>query len=100
MPIANQTSVARRLAAGALAILASAFVTSNALAVTDTYDVSTSWQVPAGVTKITIDAWGGGASGGPATGKRQLANHMDWLRMFITRRREFLLSQKELSKGQ
>jgi len=38
--------------------------------------------------------------GGPATGKRQLANHMDWLRMFITRRREFLLSQKELSKGQ
>jgi hypothetical protein len=32
------------------------------------FSSNTTWTCPAGVTQITIEAWGGGGAGGPATG--------------------------------
>jgi hypothetical protein len=45
-----------------------AFLTGSAEAVTDTFLVSGSWVAPAGVTSVTLEAWGGGGAGGGATG--------------------------------
>jgi hypothetical protein len=50
----------RCLAALALFILA---WIPLARAITDTYNSSTTWTVPAGVTSVTIEAWGGGGNG-------------------------------------
>jgi trimeric autotransporter adhesin len=35
-------------------------------AITDTYNSSTSWTVPAGVSSVTVEAWGGGGNGAGA----------------------------------
>ncbi|MDD4964971.1 MAG: hypothetical protein PHI11_13750 [Gallionella sp.] len=40
---------------------------STAGAVTDTLLASGSWTAPAGVTSVTVEAWGGGGAGGGAT---------------------------------
>lgn len=36
--------------------------------ITETFDTSTTWTAPAGVTSVTVEAWGGGGGGGAATG--------------------------------
>lgn len=36
----------------------------KAYAVTDTFNSSTTWTAPAGVTSVIVEAWGGGAGGG------------------------------------
>ena len=43
--------------------------TAGAFAVTETFDTpgTTTWTVPAGVTIITVEAWGGGGAGGGST---------------------------------
>ena len=43
--------------------------TAGAFAVTETFDTpgTTTWTVPAGVTSITVEAWGGGGAGGGST---------------------------------
>lgn len=38
--------------------------------ITDTYTASGSWTVPAGVTSLTVAAWGGGGGGGGSTGNK------------------------------
>jgi MSHA biogenesis protein MshQ len=46
-----------------------ALVMSNdALATTVTFNTSGNWTAPAGVTSVTVEAWGGGGAGGGATG--------------------------------
>lgn len=40
-----------------------------ASAVTDTFTASGTWTAPAGVTSVTVEAWGGGGAGGGATGR-------------------------------
>lgn len=40
----------------------------TAIAATDTFFASGTWIAPAGVTSITVEAWGGGGGGGAATG--------------------------------
>jgi hypothetical protein len=35
-----------------------------------TFDANSSFVIPAGVTKVTVEAWGGGAGGGSGTGER------------------------------
>ena len=42
--------------------------TAGAFAVTEIFDTpgTTTWTVPAGVTSITVEAWGGGGAGGAA----------------------------------
>lgn len=52
----------------AAAVLVVAFI-SQANADTVAFTSSGNWTVPAGVTSITVEAWGGGGAGGGATGK-------------------------------
>ncbi len=40
----------------------------SAEAVTVTYSASGNWTAPAGVTSVTVEAWGGGGGGGAGTG--------------------------------
>jgi MSHA biogenesis protein MshQ len=48
--------------------LLSALLAGFAQATTDTYLASGNWTAPAGVTSVTVEAWGGGGAGGGATG--------------------------------
>jgi MSHA biogenesis protein MshQ len=57
-----------------LALLLVVFVAAltaprHTLATTVTFNSSGNWTAPAGVTSITVEAWGGGGAGGAATGK-------------------------------
>lgn len=57
------------LAKGAYRFLALIFLPFFGLAQTSiTFPATTTWTCPAGVTQITIEAWGGGGAGGGATG--------------------------------
>lgn len=51
-----------------IAILALFMVTGAAGAATVTLTASGNWTAPAGVTSVTVEAWGGGGGGGAATG--------------------------------
>lgn len=44
------------------------WVSSVAHAVQDSFTSSGNWTAPAGVTSVTVEAWGGGGGGGAATG--------------------------------
>lgn len=48
-----------------VALLLSVF---SVQAATDVYNASGTWTAPAGVTSVTVEAWGGGGAGGGATG--------------------------------
>lgn len=50
------------------AIIANIFSYSRTSAQTDTFNSSGTWQAPAGVFSVTVDAWGGGGAGGGAQG--------------------------------
>lgn len=50
------------------AILISVIQDKRSGATTDTYNASGTWTAPAGVTSVTVQAWGGGGAGGGATG--------------------------------
>ena len=57
------------LAKKAYSFLALVFLPFFGLAQTSiTFPATTTWTCPAGVTQITIEAWGGGGAGGGATG--------------------------------
>jgi len=43
------------------------FLAGTAEAVADTFLASGTWTAPAGVTSVTVEAWGGGGAGGGAT---------------------------------
>lgn len=58
-----------RIHPAAFGILMMAWLLSGtAEAVTDTFTASGNWTAPAGVTSVTVEAWGGGGAGGGATG--------------------------------
>ncbi len=48
--------------------LASALLAGAAHAATVTFTAPGSWTAPAGVTSVTVEAWGGGGGGGAGTG--------------------------------
>jgi hypothetical protein len=57
------------LAKRAYLFIALLFVPLFSIAQTSiTFPTTTTWTCPAGVTQITIEAWGGGGAGGGATG--------------------------------
>lgn len=62
-PFANISGMIR-------AFLLMVLLAGNAQAVTDTFATAgaATWVAPAGVTSVTVEAWGGGGGGGAATG--------------------------------
>ncbi|MDO8206409.1 MAG: hypothetical protein Q7T38_01155 [Gallionella sp.] len=48
--------------------LAGLLLSASAGAVTTSFTVSGTWTAPAGVTSVTVEAWGAGGGGGAATG--------------------------------
>ncbi len=63
----------KRLGAAILPCLLAGFAAHAATTLTNTYNSSTTWQVPAGVTSVTISAWGaGGGSGGSTNSGAQV----------------------------
>jgi MSHA biogenesis protein MshQ len=62
-------TLARFFAAGLLPVLTALLLSvSSAQATTDVLTASGTWTAPAGVTSVTVEAWGGGGGGGRATG--------------------------------
>lgn len=59
----------RSLATVLMALLAVVCLSPSAFAVRTTYNVDGTFNVPAGVDTITVEAWGGGGGGGGGAGK-------------------------------
>ncbi len=58
----------RILLALALLAMGLAWPINPAIAATDTFTANDTWTAPAGVTSVTVEAWGGGGAGGGVTG--------------------------------
>jgi len=67
MKIMKRMRGVRSLPAAGLAILLT--LCGTAQATTVTFTASGTWTAPAGVTSVTVEAWGGGGGGGAATGR-------------------------------
>lgn len=69
---ANETSVASRVRTLFFYMLVCSFLMflSGVQAATDSFTApgSSTWTAPAGVTSVTVEAWGGGGAGGGVTG--------------------------------